>query len=86
MIKSGYTTLYVTDAAKAFHFYEGTFGFKKKFVTPEKDYGQINTGETRIAFASKELANANLKNGFIGSVLFDKQIWSSVPLFKFAPG
>jgi lactoylglutathione lyase len=61
MIKFGYTILYVTDVIKSIEFYEKAFGFERKFITPDSDYGELNTGETTLSFASKELANSNLK-------------------------
>lgn len=64
MVKFGYTILYVSDVAKSIEFYEKSFGFTRKFITPENDYGELDTGQTTISFASLELANSNLKNGF----------------------
>ena len=67
MVKLGYTILYVSDVTKSIEFYEKAFGFERKFITPENDYGELLTGETTISFVSKELANSNLGNGFIES-------------------
>ena len=72
MIKYTYTILYVENVTKSIEFYEKSFGFSRKFVTEENDYGEIITGETTISFASKNLANSNLKNGFIESDLKNK--------------
>jgi len=72
MIKFQYTILYVEDVKKSIEFYENSFGFERKFITPENDYGELNTGETTISFASKTLATSNLKNGFIESNISQK--------------
>ena len=72
MVKFGYTILYVEDVQKSIEFYENTFGFSRKFITPENDYRELSTGETTISFASKKLAAQNLKDGFIESNLEDK--------------
>lgn len=72
MVKFGYKILYVQDVEKSLAFYESTFGFSRKFVTPENDYGELITGETTISFASKKLAAQNLSEGFIESSLDDK--------------
>jgi lactoylglutathione lyase len=72
MIQFGYTILYVADVEKSITFYENAFGFERKFITPENDYGELNTGQTTIAFASTTLANSNLKNGFLESNLEHK--------------
>lgn len=69
MVKFGYTILYVNDVSKSIEFYENSFGFNRKFITPENDYGELLSGETTISFASKNLANSNLKKGFIESNL-----------------
>ena len=72
MVKFGYTILYVQDVTKAMTFYEAAFGFTRKFITQENDYGELATGETTISFASQTLANSNLKEGFIASDLNNK--------------
>lgn len=72
MIKFGYTILYVENVEESIAFYENAFGFSRKFVTPENDYGELITGETTLSFASKKLASQNLKEGFIESDLNNK--------------
>ncbi len=64
-MKYAYTILYVENVIDTIEFYKKAFGFTEKFSTPEKDYGELASGETTIAFASITLANSNLKNGFI---------------------
>ncbi|WP_107038754.1 VOC family protein [Brumimicrobium mesophilum] len=63
-MKYAYTITYVQNVAETVEFYEKAFGFKRKFITPENDYGELITGETTISFASVELGNSNLKSGF----------------------
>lgn len=69
MVKFGYTILYVAEVEKAIEFYENAFGFSRKFITPDQDYGELSTGETTLSFASKKLASQNLSEGFIESSL-----------------
>jgi len=64
MIKFKYTILYVSDVTRAIQFYEQVFGFVRKFITPEKDYGELITGETTISFAKHSLAQTNLSAGY----------------------
>lgn len=71
-MKYAYTILYVKEVLKTIQFYEQAFGFKRKFITPENDYGELITGETTIAFASITLGKANLKKGFQKSILTNK--------------
>lgn len=63
-MKYGYTIFYVDNVEETIQFYEKAFGFNRKFVTPENDYGELISGETTIAFASIELGNSNFKKGF----------------------
>jgi len=63
-MKYAYTIIYVDNVAETIAFYEQAFGFQQKFITPEKDYGELASGETTIAFASTELGNSNFKSGF----------------------
>lgn len=63
-MKYAYTILYVGNVSETIEFYEKAFGFHRKFITPENDYGELLTGETTIAFASTELGKSNLKSGF----------------------
>ncbi|MEL6917854.1 MAG: VOC family protein [Bacteroidota bacterium] len=71
-IQYAYTILYVEDVTRTMEFYNNALGFEQKFLTPEKDYGEIVSGGTTIAFANLELASSNLKNGFIRSDLNNK--------------
>lgn len=63
-MKYAYTILYVENVLGTIAFYENTFGFQRKFIIPDNDYGELISGETTISFASIALGNANLKNGF----------------------
>ncbi len=57
-MKLGYTILYVSDVEATVSFYESAFGLKRQFVH-ESGYGEMITGETKLAFASVELATSN---------------------------
>ncbi len=59
-----YTILYVPDVESTLSFYTKAFGFEQKFITPEKDYGELISGGTTIAFGSIELGKSNFKKGF----------------------
>lgn len=60
-VKLGYCIYYVKDVEATIAFFERAFGFERRFVTPEGDYGELSTGQTTLAFASEELAHANLE-------------------------
>jgi len=72
MIKFKYLILYVEDVEKSINFYQNTFNTQIKFITPEKDYGELLTGETTISFASVSLASSNVKKGFLSSKAEEK--------------
>ncbi len=56
----GYCIYYVDDVEATVAFFERAFGLARRFVTPEGDYGELDTGQTTLAFASSALAGANL--------------------------
>lgn len=72
MIKFKYVILYVEDVEQSMSFYKNTFDSEIKFITPEKDYGELLTGETTLSFASVNLASSNVKKGFLISKTDDK--------------
>ncbi|MFZ2593446.1 MAG: VOC family protein [Minisyncoccia bacterium] len=59
MITYGYTILYVEDVEATLAFYVKAFGFTQKFITPEKDYSELETGGTTLAFALYSVAEFN---------------------------
>jgi|SRR5687767_9710244 lactoylglutathione lyase len=67
MIQFAYTILYVKDIHASLAFYEKAFGFKQKFIAPDDDYGELDTGKTVLSFANLKLAKTNLPDGFIES-------------------
>ncbi|AZA84889.1 glyoxalase [Chryseobacterium lactis] len=67
MITFKYVILYVENVEQSMNFYKNTFNTEIKFITPEKDYGELITGDTSLSFASIELAGSNLKQGFLTS-------------------
>src|SRR3990172_10095960 len=72
MIKFAYTILYVKDVEKTISFYEKVFDFKRKFIAPGNEYGELLTGVTTLSFAAVSLAKTNLSAGFIESTINGK--------------
>lgn len=72
MVRFAYTILYVQNVTKSIEFYEKVFGFERRFITPENDYGELNTGDTALSFASVELAKTLIKKGFSQSSINTK--------------
>lgn len=65
MVKFGYTIVYVDDVNESLSFFEKAFGMTRKFITEEGDYGELNTGNTTLAFASHELGESNFSGGYV---------------------
>lgn len=65
MIKFGYAITYVSNVEDTLVFFEKAFGMKRRFLTDENDYGELDTGNTVLAFASHELGSRNLPNGYV---------------------
>lgn len=54
-MKFRYSILYVDDVPTTLAFYEKAFGFETGFQHEGKDYGELVTGDTKIAFSAKSL-------------------------------
>ena len=59
-MRFGYTILYVADVEASLAFYERALGQRRRFVHESGDYGELETGDTTLAFATRELAASNL--------------------------
>lgn len=54
-MKLRYTILYVDDVAAIAAFYSDAFDLPAPFVHESGDYGEIDTGETKLSFSSRSL-------------------------------
>jgi len=59
-MKFGYTIVYVVSVAETLTFYKKAFGFETRFLHESGQYGELETGETTLAFASHSLGEMNL--------------------------
>ena len=57
-----YTILYVEDVSETVAFYCAAFEMTEKMIHESGDYGEVETGETVLAFASRDLINQFGKN------------------------
>jgi catechol 2,3-dioxygenase-like lactoylglutathione lyase family enzyme len=64
-MKLGYTILYVPDVEASLRFFERAFGLKRRFLHESGTYGELETGETRLAFAAHDLGNRNFPGGHV---------------------
>ena len=58
-MKLGYVISYVDDVEITMAFYEKAFQLAPAFLHESKTYGELDTGFTKLAFCSKELAKSN---------------------------
>jgi lactoylglutathione lyase len=63
-MKFGYTIIYVVSVAETLNFYREAFGFETRFLHEAGDYGELETGETVLAFASHAMGDMNLKGNY----------------------
>lgn len=57
-----YTILYVDDVPASLEFFQKAFGFEQGFLHESGDYGELKTGETKLAFSSTNLMRDLGKN------------------------
>jgi lactoylglutathione lyase len=57
-----YTIFYVENVAATLQFYEKAFGLKTAFLHEAGDYGELDTGLTKLAFSSRALMRSLGKN------------------------
>lgn len=75
-MKFGYTILYVENVAASLAFYEAAFGLERAFLHESGDFGELATGQTRLAFSSRKLMRSLGKN--------PGKADSSAPVFEIA--
>jgi catechol 2,3-dioxygenase-like lactoylglutathione lyase family enzyme len=66
-MKLGYAILYVPNVSHSLEFFNRAFGLKSRFLHESGTYGELDTGETTLAFASHALGQANLKQGYVAA-------------------
>ena len=59
----GYTILYVDDVVETIGFYERAFGLKRKMLH-EREYGELDTGGTKLAFAARDFVKGMIPLDF----------------------
>jgi catechol 2,3-dioxygenase-like lactoylglutathione lyase family enzyme len=66
-MKLGYTIIYVPDVAASLAFFEQAFGLSRRFLHESGAYGELDTGETTLAFAALEMGQAHFPSGFVAA-------------------
>jgi lactoylglutathione lyase len=60
----GWVIVYVPDVLAAIEFYEKTFGLERAFVGEDAGFGELDTGQTKLAFAAETGVESNFEFGF----------------------
>jgi uncharacterized glyoxalase superfamily protein PhnB len=78
----GYVILFVKDVSASLAFYEQAFGLSRRFFNDDqgKAYGELETGAACLAFASLELAKAQLKQEVVVASLDNPPLGVEVAL------
>ena len=63
-MKFGYTIVYVASVSETLTFYKEAFGFETRFLHESGQYGELETGETTLAFASHFLGEMNFGGNY----------------------
>ena len=63
-MKFRHTIIYVKDVGATLKWYKDALGFDIKFQA-ENEYGELQTGETLLSFASFGMAKMNLPGGYV---------------------
>ncbi|MES2091603.1 MAG: VOC family protein [Pseudomonadota bacterium] len=66
-MKFGYTIIYVPDVEASLRFFEQAFGFPRRFLHESGTYGELDTGETTLAFAAHQLGAMNFPSGYVSA-------------------
>ena len=76
----GYAVIYVPHVAESLSFFEKAFGLPRSFLHESGDYGELETGETTLAFVSHELGESNLPAGYVAASESSKPLGFEVAL------
>jgi len=79
-MKLGYTIIYVPDVEESLCFFSQAFGLDRRFLHESGTYGELNTGETTLAFAAHELGDANFAGGHVHADTSSKPLGMEIAL------
>jgi lactoylglutathione lyase len=79
-MKFGYTIIYSVNVEASLAFMEQAFGLKRKFFHESGMYGELDTGETTLAFAADEMGDMNFPGGHVSAHASDKPLGVEIAL------
>jgi lactoylglutathione lyase len=79
-MKLGYTIIYVPNVAESLRFFTRAFGLEQRFLHESGTYGELNTGETTLAFAAHELGDTHFAGGHVHANTSPKPLGMEIAL------
>lgn len=79
-MKLGYTIVYVPDVEASLSFYARAFGLERRFIHETGTYGELETGETTLAFAAHALGEMNFAGGHVEAHASNKPLGMEIGL------
>ncbi len=79
-MKFGYTIIYVPNVAASLDFFIQAFGIQKRFMHESGTYGELETGETILAFAAHSLGDMHFPGGHIEAHASTKPLGMEIAL------
>lgn len=64
-MKFGYTIVYVADVEASLAFFARAFGIARRFLHESGAYGELDTGDTILAFAAHAIGESHFPNGYV---------------------
>ena len=77
-MKFGYTIIYVPDVAASLDFFTRAFGIERRFLHESGMYGELQTGDTTLAFASHAMGDMNFPAGHVAAHSSEKPLGMEV--------
>jgi lactoylglutathione lyase len=79
-MKFGYTIVYVPNVVESLTFFERAFGLSRRYLHESNTYGELETGETALAFAEDTPGESYFDGGHIAAHSAAKPLGISISL------
>lgn len=79
-MKFGYTIVYTANVQASLAFMKRAFGLQRKFLHESGLYGELETGETTLAFAADEMGEMNFPSGHVSAHASEKPLGVEIAL------
>jgi lactoylglutathione lyase len=79
-MKFGYTIVYCANVHASLVFMEKAFGLQRKFVHESGLYGELETGETTLAYVQDAVGEMNFSGGHVSAHMSEKPLGVEIAL------